>query len=91
MKELGVLEARTDFSAVAAEVDRTGEEVIVTRHGRPWVKIVRADTPTRPDPAARRALIADIIRTRDEIAARHPNAQPFDIREALDRDRGEEW
>ena len=39
MREVGVLEAKTGFSALIAEVERTGEEVVVTRHGRPIVRI----------------------------------------------------
>lgn len=40
MRQMGVLEARTEFSRIVAEVERTGEEVTVTRHGKAAVKIV---------------------------------------------------
>lgn len=91
MLEIGVLQAKTDFSAIIAEVERTGEAVTVTRHGKAAVKIVRADPEPRLDVEARKALVAEIIRTRDEIASRHPDEEPFDIREALDRDRSDRW
>lgn len=91
MRHLGVLEAKTDFSAIVADVERTGEGVVVTRYGKAAVRIVPAN-PARPlTPAARKALVEDIIRTRDEIAARHPHAEPFDLTEALDRDRDKAW
>ncbi len=87
MRTLGVLEARTDFSAIVSEVERTGEEIVVTRHGRPAVKISRIDPPEAYDESARRALIANVLAMRDS----QPDTEPFDIREALGRDRGEEW
>ena len=42
MRTFGVLEARTRFSALVSEVEQTGEEVTVTRNGRPVVKVVPA-------------------------------------------------
>ena len=39
MREIGVLEAKTSFTSLIAEVERTGEEVLVTRRGRAGVKI----------------------------------------------------
>lgn len=87
MRELGILEAKTGFSALVADVERTGEEVTVTRHGRPAVRIVPAGSARRLTREQRRALIEETLAARD----RQPAGEPFDIREALDRDRGEEW
>ena len=47
MREVGMLEAKTHFSSLLAEVERGGE-VVVTRHGRPVAKITRVDVPPRP-------------------------------------------
>lgn len=87
MREIGVLEARTGFSALVAEVERTGEEVLVTRHGRPVVRISPAIPRPRLNAEERAALVRQIIADR----ARQPDSEPFDIREALDRDRGDAW
>jgi prevent-host-death family protein len=86
MREVGVLEAKTGFSGLVAEIERTGEEVIVTRHGRPVVRI-SAVSEQRLSRAERAALVRQILAERRE----QPDAEPFDIRQALDRDRGEEW
>lgn len=91
MRHVGVLEAKTDFSAIVAEVERTGQEVVVTRYGKAAVRIVPARASSAMTRTSRRALIEDIIKTRDEISARHPAAEPFDLRDALDRDRDEAW
>lgn len=71
MREIGVLEAKTSFTSLIAEVERTGEEVLVTRRGKAAVKIVPA-TPTRErsTPEQRTAVAEDIIAWRD--------AQPSD-------------
>ncbi len=87
MREVGVLEAKTGFSALIAEVERTGEEVVVTRHGRPIVRISPAIPKPRLSGEERTALVRQIIADR----ARQPDSEPLDIREALGRDRGEAW
>ncbi len=40
MREVGVLEAKTTFTSLIAEVERSGEAVTVTRHGKAAVRIV---------------------------------------------------
>lgn len=71
MREIGVLEAKTSFTSLIAEVERTGEGVLVTRRGKAAVKIVPA-TPSRArlTPEQRTAVAEDIIAWRD--------AQSFD-------------
>jgi prevent-host-death family protein len=71
MREVGVLEAKTSFTSLIAEVERTGEEVVVTRHGKAAVKIVPIDSARRPlSPDQRRAVAEEVIAWRD--------AQPVD-------------
>lgn len=71
MREVGVLEAKTSFTSLIAEVERTGEEVVVTRHGKAAVKIVPMDSACRPlSPEQRRAVAEEVIAWRD--------AQPVD-------------
>lgn len=41
MREIGVLEARTQFSALLNAVEESGEPVVITRHGRPVARISR--------------------------------------------------
>lgn len=87
MREVGVLEAKTRFSALVAEVERTGEDVMVTRHGRHIVRISAAMPKPRLSQAERASLIRQVLADRDA----QPEMETFDIREALGRDRGEEW
>ena len=50
MREVGVLEAKTHLSALVAEVERGGETIVITRHGRPVAEL----TPSRAVPPQRR-------------------------------------
>lgn len=52
MREVGVLEARTAFSALIEEVETGGEPVMITRHGRAVAKIVPA-TASVSEPSRR--------------------------------------
>ncbi len=40
MREVGILKAKTGLSGLVADVERTGEEIVLTRHGRAAARIV---------------------------------------------------
>lgn len=42
MREVGILEAKTHLSALVEEVERKGEEIVITRHGKPVAELRRA-------------------------------------------------
>jgi len=42
MEEVGILEARNNFSALVERAEK-GENVIITRHGKPVVKMVAVE------------------------------------------------
>lgn len=47
MKTMGLFEAKTKFSEVCDRVAETGEVCMVTRHGRPLVKIEPFSKPRK--------------------------------------------
>ncbi|WP_029010409.1 type II toxin-antitoxin system Phd/YefM family antitoxin [Azospirillum halopraeferens] len=59
MREIGALEAKNTLGALLDRVER-GEEVVITRRGRPVAKLVRADSGS--DRECQRALAAAGIR-----------------------------
>lgn len=76
MREVGVLEAKTHLSALLDAVERDGETVTITRHGRVVAKL----SPAGDDdiaPAPRRASAAELTERfralRKRIAAANPN------------------
>jgi prevent-host-death family protein len=42
MKHVGMFEAKTNLSALVEEVEKGGQ-VVITRHGKPVAKLVRAE------------------------------------------------
>jgi prevent-host-death family protein len=42
MREVGVLQAKTQLSALLDLVETEGEEIVITRHGRPVARLTRA-------------------------------------------------
>ena len=79
MKHVGMFEAKTNLSRLVEEVEK-GEEVIITRHGKPVAKIVRAEkeNPFTPEKIAeRRKAMAELreIANRLKINATVTNAR----------------
>lgn len=48
MIKIGAFEAKTQFSALLEKVER-GEEVLITKHGRPVARMSKAETTSRAD------------------------------------------
>ena len=88
MRHLGILEAKTEFSSIVAEVERTGEEVVVTRYGKAAVRIVPADPSRVGDAGAIRRLI-DGINARRGAATGAASIE--ELNDLLDRDRDDRW
>jgi prevent-host-death family protein len=60
MKHVGIFEAKTHLSNLVDEVEK-GHEVVITRHGKPVAKLVRAEERHTPEKIAqRRKAIAEL-------------------------------
>jgi prevent-host-death family protein len=60
MKHVGIFEAKTHLSSLVDEVEKGGE-VIITRHGKPVAKLVRAEERHTPEKIAqRRKALAEL-------------------------------
>lgn len=82
MKEVGVLEAKTHFSALLDEVT-SGAEIVITRHGRPVAKLV----PSERSRASTRDSVARTLALRAAIAQEDPSDEPFDWKAAVEEGR----
>ena len=73
MRQVGVLEAKTHFSALLDAVEREGEEVVITRHGRP---VARLSSSNDDRPRKRRLSGAELVKRsiefQDRLSAAHP-------------------
>lgn len=78
MRQVGVLEAKTNFSSLVAEVVETGEPVTITRHGAAQVRMVPA---TKPKPSRSTHEIEAAVRRMQEItaAAERRGGPPIDF------------
>lgn len=64
MREIGAFEAKNTLSALLDEVER-GEEIVITRRGKPVAKLVRTDGGKNRDRA--RAAISAVRDLRREL------------------------
>jgi prevent-host-death family protein len=74
MREVGVLEAKTHLSSLLAAIEKDGETVTITRHGRAVAKLSPAnagDDLSQPRRSGK-DLVAEFERLRDRIATEHP-------------------
>jgi prevent-host-death family protein len=79
MKHVGIFEAKTKLSDLVAEVEK-GQEFVITRHGKPVARLVRAEQRLTPEQVEKRAKALNELReigrrvglnlTHDEIKAR---------------------
>jgi len=75
MREIALHEAKNTLSALVAEVEATGVEIMITRHGRPAARI--APAKAAPGPEERAEILRRVIASRDAQAHTHPaSAEP---------------
>ena len=53
MKHVGIFDAKTHLSSLVDEVEN-GCEIVITRHGRPVARLVRAEQRLSPEATERR-------------------------------------
>jgi prevent-host-death family protein len=53
MKTVGIFEAKTHLSSLVDEVEK-GREVVITRHGKPVARLVRAEQRLTPEQVEKR-------------------------------------
>jgi antitoxin (DNA-binding transcriptional repressor) of toxin-antitoxin stability system len=81
---IGAHDAKTRLSELLDRVER-GEEIVITRHGRPVAKLSRTDPGH--DVAAARAAGEALLALGRAIAAEHGPFTPADWRELRDAGR----
>ena len=53
MKQVGIFDAKTHLSSLIEEVEKGGE-IVITRHGKPVARLVRAEERLSPEAVAKR-------------------------------------
>ena len=84
MKHVGMFEAKTNLSALVEEVEKGGS-VVITRHGKPVAKLVRAEpTLSQEEIAKRRQALQEIRAFANKVKV---NATPEEIKEWINEGR----
>jgi prevent-host-death family protein len=74
MREIGLIDAKTNLSKIAERVRRTGQPITLTKRGQPYVDLV----PHRAD-SARRSR-AQVLAELDELRAELPKNSAAQIK-----------
>ena len=85
MREVGLLEAKTHLSALVADVERGGETIVITRHGKPVAELA----PSRVAAAPQRRLSGPELaerfrRLRERISSESPETDNLTWEEIRD-------
>lgn len=74
MREVGVLEAKTNLSSLIEAVERGGEDILITRHGKPVARLSAAGEPSSARPSGAELLErARALRERFSLEAPQPD------------------
>jgi prevent-host-death family protein len=63
MRQIALFEAKNTLSLLIADVEASGEEIVITRHGTPAAKLVPIVRPKTPDEKAQ--LLSRLAVNRD--------------------------
>ena len=73
MREIAVGDAETRLGALIDEIERTGDDIVITRQGRPAARLTPTGAGGRTD-VQRRASRARLLRRLQDIRTLHPEA-----------------
>lgn len=74
MRQVGVLEAKTNLSALLDRVEKTGESVMITRHGKPVAELSAPDQASivTPRKLSGEELVAKLKAMQARMVASNP-------------------
>lgn len=84
MRTVGAFEAKTHFSQLLDEIQRTRSEIVIQRRGRTVAKLVPVSDLDEGQARSMEQVVADIRALRERIRARGPQ---LSIRELIDEGR----
>lgn len=83
MKQVALHEAKDKLSELIREVEATGQEIVIMRHGRPVARLARARREITPE--EREAAFKRLTELRD--ARTDAGLAPFDWKAAVEEGR----
>jgi antitoxin (DNA-binding transcriptional repressor) of toxin-antitoxin stability system len=73
MRSVGVLEAKTHLSSLIEEIGRDGEDIVITRHGKPVASLSRPPVQSEGAKSSRADVIERFRALRERIARENPD------------------
>lgn len=91
MREVALYDAKNGLSALIQEIAETGEEILITRHGKPAARL--APVTRVPTPDERREALQRLRALRDRLAAEGRGVEPISWEElkAEARNEDKDW
>ncbi len=86
MREVGVLAAKTHLSALIEQVEN-GEEVVITRHGRPVARLVPNTSRGDRVPNTGAEIAEGFRALRERVRKAWPDEPAFDWKAAIEEGR----
>jgi len=84
MKHVGIFDAKTNLSSLVEQVEK-GKEIVITRHGKPVARLVRAEERHSPEAVARRRQA--IAELREMARKRGLRISPEEIKSWIEEGR----
>jgi prevent-host-death family protein len=72
MREVALYDAKNNLSSLIAEIEASGEEIVITRHGAPAAKLSPVTRQLAPNERAE--ILARLAANRDAWASANPQA-----------------
>jgi prevent-host-death family protein len=86
LREVGILEAKTNLSSLLNDVEQ-GEEVIITRHGKRVARLVGNAPEAPPRRRSGEEIAARFAALREQVAKKWPEESTFDWKHAVEDGR----
>src|SRR3954466_15592573 len=92
MQTVPIHQAKSQLSELIRAVEQ-GEEVVLTRHGKRVIRLIKEPESEQPSIEARRqAIVAELEALRTKVGAAQPGFQAFWDEHKSERDaRGDAW
>lgn len=76
MREVALYDAKNGLSALIQEVEETGEEIIITRHGKPAARL--APVAATPSLEQRQTALEKLRQLQEQLALEGRGTEPVD-------------
>jgi prevent-host-death family protein len=86
LREVGILEAKTNLSSLLNDVEQ-GEEVIITRHGKRIARLVGNAPDAPPRRRSGEEIAARFKTLRERVSEQWPEESGFDWKRAVEDGR----